>query len=627
MEYYNKHLTELEIIDEKFIQDGKLYFIDNKFYVNNIEIINNRGIVNDDVYIKDNNVVSIKKRNIVNIVGILCINSKVKYGMIKDKSLYLFKPSNKSYPNFYVPYKNTSNKNINIYTVINFNKWDSISRLPNGTLIEVIGEIGNKEVEYEHLRYYYNIKNNVLKVPKEKITKDNNLLNELKTFDYEVFSIDPLNSKDIDDAFHFKILNEQCNHGYEQCKYEIGIHIASPYDFFKTHIYTILDRVSTIYLPDRKYNMLPNLYADNIISLIENELRYAISIIISIENNNISNIDVKKTIVKNIKNYDYDTFDKICKKNNNLNSFVQFSKTFFKCNEYFDSHILVEKWMIFANKYIAKYLIDKNISNLIVRKNELSNYEEIIDKFHSEELTEYLNLKRENSALYEIYDINKNQVHSKLGNDYYTHFTSPIRRAVDLFIHGLIIEDKNIIEDNDILQQYIEHINIFTKNSRRFDRNVKRLEFLYNIKKSEKYIKDNNSNEGVFSYVNTPENSPLSTSTLCFDKFIDSSSIFSGVSTKENTTYGYIIDINMYRIRVYIPEYKLEEKIIIIPYKFKNIVKINNLVELENKSLHMIDYTIDCQNYIYKLYQRLELKLWIFTTFENIFDKLKIEII
>ena len=574
MEYHYKHLDEKEIVKINLKESGKLSFIDNKFYVNNVEVINNRGIINDEVYIKDNIVVSIKKRTIVNIVGILCINSKVKYGMIKDKSLYLFKPSNKNYPNFYVPYKNTSNININMYTVINFNKWDSVSKLPHGILIEVIGEIGNKEVEYEHLRYYYNIKNNILKVPKEKIKKDSNLINNLQSFDYEVFSIDPLNSKDIDDAFHFKILNEH--------EHEIGIHIASPYHFFKDELYTILNRVSTIYLPDRKYNMLPNFYADNIISLIENELRQAISIIISIKDNNILNIDVNKTIVKNIKNYDYDTFDKIYRKKLNLNSFVQFSKNFFKCDEYFDSHILVEKWMIFANKFIAKYLIDKNISNLIIRKNDAISLEHS-SVVNNEELTNYLNLKREHCALYEVYDINKRktQKHSKLGNDYYTHFTSPIRRAVDLFIHGLIIEDKNLIEDEFELKQYIEYINIFTKNSRKFDRNVKRLEFLYNSKKLEEHI----------------------------------------------VTYGYIVDINMYRIRVYIPEYKLEEKIIIIPYKFKDIVKINNLLELENNSLNMIDYTIDEKNYVYKLYQKLELKLWIFIKSENIFDKLKLEII
>jgi len=567
MDYHNNFLNELEIIENREIKSGKLLLIDDIFYVNDNEVINNRGIINDEVYVKDNLVVGIKKREIVNIIGILCINSKIKYGTIKDKLLYLFKPSNKSYPNFYVPYKNINNKNINIYTVINFTKWDTVNKLPHGMLIEVIGEIGNKDVEYEHLRYYYNIRNNVLKVSKERIKKDNDLLNNLKTFDYEVFSIDPLNSKDIDDAFHFKILDKTQKH------YEFGIHIASPYDFFKDDILTILNRVSTIYLPDRKYNMLPNIYADNIISLIENEKRHAISIIIIFKDINILNIDVKKTIIKNIKNYDYNTFDKIFRKNNNLNDFVQFSKTFFNYDENFDSHILVEQWMIFSNKYIAKYLINKNISNLIIRKNDLYNH--IHDQSHTHELTDYLKLKKENSALYEIYDANKNQRHAKLGNDYYTHFTSPIRRAIDLFIHGLIIEDKNLIEDKNILEKYIENINIFTKNSRRFDRNVKRLEFLYNSKE-----------------------------------------------LKENIiTYGYIVDINLYRIKVYIPDYNLEEKIIIIPYRFKNIVKINNLLE------NIIDYTLDEKTYIYKLYQRLELKLWIFTSFENIFDKLKIEII
>ena len=598
MEFYSKYWTE-EKIKETNCNYGKLLCIDDKFYVNNIEFDNNRAIINDIVYINEGLIVGIKKREIVNIIGILYINSKIKYGAIKDKSLYLFKPSNKNYPNFYVPYKNSSNKNINIYTVINFNKWECINKLPIGTIIEVIGNVGNKEVEYEHLRYYYNIKNNSWKVSSEQMIKDMNIdmninmnidLNINMNIDmninmkdqnyYEVFSIDPINSKDIDDAFHFKTIDKINN------KYEIGLHIASPYTFFKNDILTVLNRVSTIYLPSRKYNMLPNQYADDIISLIENELRYALSIIINIDNNNIVNTEIKSTIVKNIKNYTYDNF--------NLIDFFQFSKSFFHCDESFDSHILVEKWMIFGNKYVAQYLIDKNITNLIVRKNENSDYK--IDKtYENSELNQYLQIKKEHGALYEIYDKNKVQTHSKLNNEYYTHFTSPIRRAVDLFIHGLIIENKNIIEDNTELQKYVDNINTFTKNSRKFYRNVKRLEFLYNNKSIENNI----------------------------------------------ITYGYIVNINLHRIRIYIPQYNLEESVVIIPYKFKNICVINNVKDYVNDhvndhdhandanddTLDIIDYTLDNVNYIYKLYQRLELKLWIFTSFENIFDKLKIEII
>jgi hypothetical protein len=72
-------------------------------------------------------------------------------------------------------------------------------------------------------------------------------------------------------------------------------------------------------------------------------------------------------------------------------------------------------------------------------------------------------------------------------------------------------------------------------------------------------------------------------------------------------TYAYIIKTNHNTITVYIPEYNLEEKIITINKKFEKIDDINKLE--------------------YKLYEKINIKLWIFTTFENIFDKLKIEII
>ena len=64
-------------------------------------------------------------------------------------------------------------------------------------------------------------------------------------------------------------------------------------------------------------------------------------------------------------------------------------------------------------------------------------------------------------------------------------------------------------------------------------------------------------------------------------------------------TYGYIIiiNINNLTLTLYIPEYNLEEKVIIISDKQ------------------------------YNLYEKVNIKLWVFTSFENFFDKLKVEII
>jgi exoribonuclease R len=201
--------------------------------------------------------------------------------------------------------------------------------------------------------------------------------------------------------------------------------------------------------------------------------------------------------------------------------------------------------MIYANKFIAIYLIDKKFKNTILRthNNSMNNILECNLKME-DELKNYVILKHEKSALYKIYDEQElNQKHSKLGNNFYTHFTSPIRRAVDFFIHMLILKNNDILETNE-LEKIIDKINIFTKNSRKFDRNIKRLDFLYNIKNNEKNI----------------------------------------------ITYGYVIKITKNKINLYIPEYKLEEKVTIIPYKFEKIVEFK-YEEIENIAINIVKWT------------------------------------
>jgi exoribonuclease R len=574
MQYYKEYLD----LNKEKLEFGTIIKKEDHYYVNEKEIINNRALINDIVYIKDYEVAGIKERSNKKIVGILDLESKVRFSNGKNKSLFLFKPTNKSYSNFYVPYnndnknQNSNNNNKKIYIVIEFKEWNITNKFPIGNCVEVIGKIDILENIYEHLRYFYDIKNNIMKVDNSKKNDDVKLLKSIQdvTPDYEVFSIDPLGSKDIDDAFHFKKVEHE--------HYEIGIHIASPFKFFEYDLLNILDRVSTVYTPLRKYNMLPNNYADELLSLLENSNRYALSLILRVHNNNVINYELKETIVKNIKNYDYDTFDKIYDKNSILKDFFDFSNRFFNEPTIYDSHKLVEYWMIYTNKFIAKYLIDLNLSNIILRAHNLqSTILETSTKDVNEKLFNYLKVRNEESAHYKIYDsseVDQVQTHSKLGNEYYTHYTSPIRRGVDLFIHALILKKTDLFAKEQ-LENIIEKINIFTKNCRRFDRVAKRLKFIYTIKEAIDNIE----------------------------------------------TYCYIIKIEKNRLTVYIPEYNLEEKIIIIPYKFENITTV---VFDE----YTIKYTIDneCEKK-YDLYQKLQLKLWVFTSFENIFDKLKIEII
>ncbi len=592
MQFYKEHI-DLNILDKTEVREGILNNIDDKYYINDIEVINNRGIFNDIVYINsDNNVISIKERDMKYIVGILYLDSKVIYGNYKNKLLYLFKPTNKRYTNFYVPYE--KKVNCKLYVIIQFNRWLTTDKLPIGTLIETIGPIGSLDADVEHLRNYYEIRKNTWKISPEKKNQDLQILTNLQTKveDYTVFSIDPIGSNDIDDAFHFKIIDK------ESQIYEVGIHIASPFVFFKDNMREILERASTVYLTTRKYNMIPNIYAENYVSLLENHKRFALSLIIKIcrqnnENNathafQIMKYDIQETVVLNTKNFNYEEFDAIYNKikdlkdSNNLRDFYDFTMEYFNCSiDTFDSHKLVENWMILANQMVASHLIKCKFSNTILRKH-VANDDIIYDETNEDiknnkELTDYLKLRRENSALYEIYDANiteELQTHSKLENKYYTHFTSPIRRAVDTFIHSLLITGKDQFEREE-LEKNIEYINKFTKNCRKFDRNIKRLDFLYGLK-----------------------------------------------GLKANIiTFGHVIEINESRLKVYLPEYKMEEKIIIIPYKFKNIAIVDEINE------NFIKYTLDNRDFQYTLYQRLELKLWILTSVDNIFEKLKIEIL
>lgn len=574
MQYYKEYL-DYSLINE--ITIGKLQYNNEKYYadnINNIEIINNRGIVNDEVIILNNEVINIKKRDNKNIVGILYLDSKIKYGSIKDKSLFLFKPSNSQckYPNFYIPYKKMNNMS-KIYCIIQFKQWTIHDKLPIGTLIETIGNIGDKDVEVEHLRNYYEIKNNTWKINKDQLATDIKNINDIQSIepDYKVFSIDPIGSKDIDDAFHYKTLNGSI---------EIGIHIASPNVFFKNNLMEILDRVSTVYTPSRKYNMLPNCYADDILSLLEGKNRYALSLILLFDSEYNVTYEIKETIVNNVKNYTYDNFNK-----SYYVDFIDFSSKFFKY-DLSDTHKLVEYWMIYTNQKIANHLIQNNVENIILRQHISSPKVEF-----NKELNEYLNMRNENSATYVLYEQpeqnpdqqnqqnqqiqqnQQNQKHSKLGDSYYTHFTSPIRRAVDLYIHNLILNKKDTIIKN-ITKEQIDKINSFTKRTRKFGNKIKRLNFLYEIKEMEKNIE----------------------------------------------TFGYIIKINKNKICLYIPEYNLEEKVVLIPAKFKDIIDVEYTPD-------KISYIKDEKLVTYELYQKINIKLWVFTSFENFFDKLKIEII
>jgi len=118
----------------------------------------------------------------------------------------------------------------------------------------------------------------------------------------EVCSVDPPGCKDIDDALHCIIL--------ENGNYEVGVHIADVSHFVKAN--TEIDkeaarRCTTVYMVDRRTDMLPGLLTETLCSLVCDVDRCAFSTIFEIDSKTCETVNVKfgKSIIRSRKSLSY----------------------------------------------------------------------------------------------------------------------------------------------------------------------------------------------------------------------------------------------------------------------------------------------------------------------------------
>ena len=556
MNYFDEHQT----YNEDEISLYELNKIDNSYFFNNIEVTNNRGISGDLVVIKDKKVINIKKRNEQKIVGYVNLNSQYKM-KINNKVYQIFTPLNKKFEQFYISF-NSKKYTGTIYVIINFKCWERNSKCPHGNLIDIIGKIGIYENDILALMYNHNVFQKKMNIDKKKIINDQKIIDDLKDCDYKIFTIDPKGSKDLDDGFHYK----EIENGFE-----IGIHIACPILFLKEYLLDILKRCTTIYTT-KNINLIPDIYSENICSLLEKKYRKTLSIILKFNNDfECINKEIKECDVYVMKNYDYDSFDEKHFHSVRFKNWVKLSETYF--NTKLDSHTIVEKWMICANKLIANHLIENNHENIILRV-----FEEKESAFNSDDniLNKIIHQYKQEAATYQIYDPNEKLkfIHSGFDNSYYTHFTSPIRRAIDFYNQCLIL-NKTILPKNE-LYTLLDNYTIYEKNLKKFYRNQELL----------KFINENDTN----------------------------------ILEEE----AYIIQIKSNKLKLYLPNHKLEISALLFKYKFMDLMKAS--YTFENDHITYINYTNNEITYEYNLYEKINVEIYFYPTELNIFDKIKVKI-
>lgn len=320
--------------------------------------------------------------------------------------------------------------------------------------------------------------------------------------DIETFTIDPDTAKDFDDALSLSVDEKGC--------YHLGVHIADVSHYVQAGSELDLEakeRCNSTYFPGTCIPMLPPELSENLCSLKANVNRLTISVLVTFDKEG-NQLDYKivRGVIKSQKRFSYKDAKEVLDGNKRskhaptLNLMVELCKLLkrqryvrgsieFAMPElvvkvddqgvptgtdyihYDVTHQMVEEFMLKANEIVATHLTQKG-KNLIFRVHdipadenmkdfaliagafgfELSEvpkaaelqklFEETTDSVYGQFLaTSYI--RRMRMAIYSSDNIG----HFGLQLSHYTHFTSPIRRYVDLVVHRILFGEKDVREE------------------------------------------------------------------------------------------------------------------------------------------------------------------------------------
>ena len=478
--------------------------------------------------------------------------------------------------------------------------------------VKVNIDVNNAKLDSQIIAKAYNIKldfNEELLKLAEEINNNadfNNIEdNRVDLRNIKTITIDSESSKDLDDAFSIEKLNDDNYKVYIHIS-DVShfIELDSPLDL------EARNRGNSTYLIDTVYNMFPEILSNNIISLNENVDRFALTFIVNINRNGeISDSSVYKSIIKSDRKLSYDYVEKIIKKETEDESWllelidnalnvknILYKKRKegrglefedqdvkivlndegipieFHAEEKKESSKIVEELMVLTNSEIAK---------------KLSNYDGVIYRYHgSPDEYRFNNFKiLAHNKGYDLkqledksYDIKTfideikgkqdenllipvllrsmtpssystiNKSHFGLGFDYYTYFTSPIRRYADLLVHRIV--KNTLIENNNSIDEKLKNICVNScENCSLLDKTSKKAERYMMQIKAARYMKDRLGDEyyGVISSI-TRNGIYVEIEGLEIEGFIESTYVGSNYKFYQDMQSVYIDKIKAYEL-------------------------------------------------------------------------------
>lgn len=315
--------------------------------------------------------------------------------------------------------------------LVTIDTWERDSRYPTGHFIRSLGELETKGAETEALLLEYDVQykpfpKSVLdclpseghdwKVPASKEDKGWNGRRDLR--DLLICSIDPPGCQDIDDALHARPLPNG--------NFEVGVHIADVSHFVKPNNAMDLEasvRGTTVYLVDKRIDMLPHLLGTDLCSLKPYVERYAFSVLWEVTPNaEIVKSDFTKSVIRSREAFSYERAqlriddpsqtDELTESMRNLLKFSKILRqkrydagalnlaspevrieadsdevgdplTDVKTKAMLDTNSLVEEFMLLANITVASKVFDSFSQTALLRRHATpppQNFEDLINQ-------------------------------------------------------------------------------------------------------------------------------------------------------------------------------------------------------------------------------------------------------
>jgi len=443
------------------------------------------------IYSERENKIEIKHsptRNARYLAGVLNLQSNLTYGRTPNQKrlYYSCTPYKKELPIFLVPYdialtfqKTPRNK----FVLFRFDHWLDQDKHPYGLLVETVGDVDDLQAYYEYQLFAKYIRRKVVKLKIDFSVNNSldpyiqNILQNPERFGVfedrrrspiPIFSIDPEGCKDRDDALSIQITENPHI-------FQVSVYIANVWvwlEFFQLWYLWREMVASTVYLPDKNRHMLPSTLTETVCSLDKNKACLAIvmDFEVNTKDKTIRPIKTTQTCIY-VNNYDYESKLLLWK---NPNYQLLLNTTRELDNSIKDSHDVVAYWMMQMNIHMAKDLYQKKMG---IFRTASSIKESESDSENNPDIPFLRIWEQRISGEYVGYDPSKQYHHCILDTPLYTHFTSPIRRMVDL-VNQIVWVGKYDLEVNT---EIIENINRESKAIRKIQNECELLHSLQHM--------------------------------------------------------------------------------------------------------------------------------------------------